>query len=103
MNLKYINSKQREYTRSIFAYYSWLRLVDLRGPVLRVFILCFLAFIFPVSIDVAYAAGIASDKEGVFTVPPTTLRILLKRFLSWRCNSDQGRQKKLISRKYFDV
>ena len=57
-----------------------VRLVDLSGPVLRVFILCFLAFIFPVSIDVAYAAGIATDKESILTVHPTTIRILLKRF-----------------------
>ena len=47
---------------------------------LRVFILCFLAFILPMGIDVAYAAGIASDKESVLTVHPTTIGILLKLF-----------------------
>ena len=70
-------------TRAVYLHiiHESVRLVDLRGPMLRVFILCFLAFILPVGIDVAYAAGIASDKESVLTVHPTTIRILLKLFI----------------------
>ena len=54
------------------------RQVYQRGTILRVLKLCLLAFILPVGIDVAYAAGIASDKESVLAIHSTTLGIFLK-------------------------
>lgn len=73
----------KEKTRAVYLHiiHEWVRRVrqvNLRDTILRVLKLCLVAFILPVGIDVAYAAGIASDKESVLAIHPTTLGILLK-------------------------
>ena len=73
-------------TRAVYLHiiHEWVRRVRQvyqRGTILRVLKLCLLAFILPVGIDVAYAAGIASDEESVLAIHSTTLGILLKLFI----------------------